>query len=116
MYWTRIQTTVDTQEATKVFSIARMVISSKPPSEPQLNPNHPTHSRAHPMNIIGTLWLLPLSVRELLRPIASAAATPEIPEHMWTTVPPAKSWTGRPNDVSPALRNPPPHTMCAMGV
>lgn len=98
-----------------MFSIARTAMSLNDPAEPQLNPNHPSQSSMHPMNIRGTLWDLPLITWSLLLPMATAAATPEIPEQMCTTVPPAKSWTGRPRSDRPALRNPPPQTMWAMG-
>ena len=67
------------------------------------------------MNISGTLCARPFMMRSLRLPMARAAAAPDIPEHMCTTVPPAKSWFGRPMSVSPELMNPPPQTMCAIG-
>lgn len=70
-----------------------MMISSKEPLDLQLNPNHPTYSRAHLKNIKGTLWDLSISIMLLLRPMASVATTPEILEQMCTTVSPAKSCT-----------------------
>ena len=103
-------TMVDTQDAMNVLMPARMAMSSKPPAEPQLNPNQPIQSRKHPINISGTLWVLPLDILLLLLPMAIAAATPEIPEHMWTTVPPAKSMLGSPISASECMR-PPPQTM-----
>ena len=68
-----------------------------------------------PRNIIGTLWERPVVILLLLLPMATAHATPDTAEHMWTTVPPAKSCAGNPSSVIPSERNPPNQTMCAMG-
>ncbi len=86
-----IHATVLTADAIMVLTIARMAISSNAPSDPQLNPNHPTQRIMAPRNIIGTLCERPLDILLLLFPMATAQATPDIAEHMWTTVPPAKS-------------------------
>src|SRR5262245_3543417 len=99
--------------AAAVLVVTKALTASPPALSalPALKPNQPTQSIAAPTTVNGRLWggigSLPYPFR---RPITRAAASAEIPEEMWTTVPPAKSR-------APRLRSHPPvpHTQWASG-
>src|SRR6476619_4225784 len=64
-------------------------------AEPALKPNHPTQSNAAPRTIsdilCGSIGIFPYPS---LRPIIKAMTSPDQPDVIWITVPPAKSRYG----------------------
>ena len=79
-------------------------------AEPALKPNHPNHSSAAPMTVVGMLCGSMGSVPNPRRaPMTRATARAETPAVMCTTIPPAKSrapiWAS----------HPPPQTQWATG-
>ena len=60
-------------------------------AEPPLKPVHPSH-KIPPPRITNGRFAGKLSARCLRAPSSDARAKAEVPELMWTTVPPAKSW------------------------
>ena len=107
------------QVATVVFSQAWPAVPSAANSEPALKPNQPNHSRAAPsmtrVRLCGFIGSLPKPLR---LPTMIASTRPAMPALMWTTVPPAKSiGVDRFSATKPAPPSqPPPHTMCAIGM
>src|SRR4030067_819575 len=84
-----------TKAAAAAICVTTKALVASPPDDralPALNPNHPNQSRAAPMTtsvmLCGGMGSL---LYPILFPITRAAARAEIPELMWTTVPPAKS-------------------------
>jgi len=88
-----------------VIKSADAAISSALSSLPALKPSQPNHNKPAPTAVKttedGKIAFLPKS---FLLPNNSASARPDIPEAVYTTVPPAKS-----NNPS-SDKNPPPHT------
>src|SRR5215468_7109736 len=73
-----------------------------PRAEPALKPNQPTHNNEAPITVNGKLCGAVGSTPYPSRlPIIRIATRAEIPDLMWTTVPPAKS-------SPPRLRSQPP--------
>src|SRR5215471_1073871 len=94
--------------------VATNALVAKPPAlsaEPALNPNQPTHNMDAPITAKGRLCGGVATFPNPTRlPMIRTATRAEIPELMWTTVPPAKS-------SAPMVRNQPPvpQTQCARG-
>src|SRR5262249_17620022 len=94
--------------------VATNALVARPPAlraDPALNPNQPTHNIAAPTTANGRLWGGVGTVPNPTRfPMMSTATNAEIPELIWTTVPPAKS-------NAPIVRSQPPvpHTQWASG-
>src|SRR3989442_15795220 len=59
---------------------------------PALKPNQPNHRSDAPMTVIGRLWgCIGWWPYPLRLPISTAQTSADMPDEMWTTVPPAKS-------------------------
>src|SRR5579863_1287115 len=104
---TSIHVTAANEGATSVFKNAVAVTESTRISLPALNPYHPNHSRPVPSATRGILCG-PRS-RTLRFPTYSTDASAAIPAMLWTTIPPAKSFTPH------CCSTPPPQTMCTNG-
>src|SRR6186997_1670939 len=86
--------------AAAVFVVTKAVAARPfaPRADPALKPNQPNHSRPAPRTVIGTsCGSVAGAMRPLRRPMNSAATRAATPLARWTTVPPAKSRTPRPN-------------------
>src|SRR6267142_424734 len=94
-----------------VTTNALVASAPAPRAEPALNPNQPTHSSDAPRTVNGRLCGGVATFPKPTRfPIIRTATRAEMPELMWTTVPPAKSSAPR------FLSQPPvPQTQCASG-
>src|SRR5262245_7655343 len=80
------------QAARCVDAKALTACADEPSALPALNPNQPTHNNAAPsvvyVRLCGGIGSCPTPRR---LPISRAQINAEIPDVMWTTVPPAKS-------------------------
>src|SRR5919201_4475450 len=78
--------------ATWVATNALVAFVAAAAAEPALNPNQPNHSSAAPSTtsdtLCGSIGILPYPS---LRPSMRAITSPDQPDVMWMTVPPAKS-------------------------
>ena len=128
IFSTASQPIIAAHVAAVVLTHTRAAEPSAASSEPALNPNQPNQSRPAPSMVSGTLWgRMGTRPKPARRPTMRARTRPAMPALMCTTVPPAKSIGANvalpsvePNIVaatpwSVPPRNPPPHTMCAIG-
>src|SRR5262245_3681711 len=105
-----IQPSTAAPVAVLVFTKASVASSFAASALPELKPNQPTQSSAAPTTVKGTLCGgIGSRPKPRRRPIIAAAISAEVPEEMWTTVPPAKSSAPR------CISQPPPQTQCASG-
>src|SRR5689334_22422076 len=100
--------------AAPVF-VATNALTARPlaaPALPALKPNQPNQRSAAPTSVNGRLCGgIGSEPKPMRLPIQSAHTSADMPELMWTTVPPAKSSAPICAPSQPSR----PHTMCASG-
>src|SRR3954453_16342122 len=109
---TSSQASMAVQVATVVLMKVTRAVVLAASAEPALKPNQPNHSSPAPSTTSGRLCGFIASLPKPSRgPSTSTSASPETPQLISTTVPPAKS-----SAPSFCVTQPPgPHTQCATG-